>query len=797
MIIPRREFLKMLGVAAGAAGMGGCGSKWLVPDDLVELAQRGPGLESSLQTICGLCEGGCGMTVRLVDGLPVGLKGNPRHPLNRGGLCPVGEAGLEVLYAPHRLEGPLRRQADGEFVPVGWEEALTEIVARLEALMTAGEGHRFALMTDEPGQLFWELATRFSNTLGSPNIARSAGSGALPFYFTQGIDETPGYDLASADLVLSFGLDLYEDGPAPVHAISAMVGSRSTEDRGVHLQVGTRLSPSAAKAEEYYGIEPGSYGAFALGIAQVLVREGRYARDFVDERTFGFEDWTDGQGRVRQGFRRLLLERYYSDRAAQLCGCEPGQIVRAARRLARASAPVVVLGGDATQGSNATATAIAIHSLNALLGAFDRPGGVVLAPPVPLTPLAPIEPASETPSLFSSPGTDSLGIDPVEALVERVLDGPADVDVLFVITADPVLSSPAGQRLRQALEKIPLVVSFAQFRDETAAAADLILPSPTFLESWQGATTPATVAFSILGLGKPVIEPLFDSRHPGDVLLDLGRRLGGSPDRELPWSTYQDYLKQRLEGLVVSGEGSIVTGSFEDSWVHFLEARGWRFLEHRNIEDFWAEMAQEAGWWNPVLTKGDWGRLFQTPSGRFEFFSQILEERLGESDDDAAFLPHFEPLETVGAGDLTLIPFRPITARGGLSAVSPMVLEMFGYPFLDGWQTWAELAPETAHDQDLGDGDVVAVESDRGSVEAVVRVQPGTTAGTVHMPVGLGHQEDFGVGGGVGANPIELVLPARDSLAGNLSRASTRVRLRLLRRRPHGGPPPMDGGHGA
>jgi anaerobic selenocysteine-containing dehydrogenase len=305
------------------------------------------------------------------------------------------------------------------------------------------------------------------------------------------------------------------------------------------------------------------------------------------------------------------------------------------------------------------------------------------------------------------------------------------------------------------------------------------------------------VALSTLGLGKPVIEPLFDSRHPGDVLLDLGRRLAGTAGKELPWSTYQDYLKHRLEGLVVSGEGSIVTGSFEESWVHFLEARGWRFLEHRTIEDFWAELEQEAGWWNPVLTRGDWGRLFQTPSGRFEFFSQNLQDQFGESEDDASFLPHFEPLEKVGDGDLTLIPFRPITARGGLSSVSPMVLEMFGYPFLDGWQTWAELAPETAHDQNLGDGDIVAVESDRGSVEAVVRVQPGTTMGTVHMPVGLGYQEGFGAGGGVGANPIELVLPARDSLSGNLSRASTQVRLRLLRRRPHGGPPPMDGGHGA
>ena len=144
---------------------------------------------------------------------------------------------------------------------------------------------------------------------------------------------------------------------------------------------------------------------------------------------------------------------------------------------------------------------------------------------------------------------------------------------------------------------------------------------------------------------------------------------------------------------------------------------------------------------------------------------------------------------------MTLVPFRPITARGRLAAVSPMVLEMFGYPFLDGWQTWAELAPETAHELHLRDGDIVAVESDRGSIEAVVRVQPGDTPGTVHMPVGLGHGEGFGVGGRVGANPIDVVVPVRDGLSGRLSLNSTRVHLRLLRRRPHGGPPPLGGGH--
>jgi anaerobic selenocysteine-containing dehydrogenase len=263
----------------------------------------------------------------------------------------------------------------------------------------------------------------------------------------------------------------------------------------------------------------------------------------------------------------------------------------------------------------------------------------------------------------------------------------------------------------------------------------------------------------------------------------------------LPWTTYQDYLKRRLEGLVISGEGSIVTGSFEESWAHFLEERGWRFLEHKSLEDFWTDLEKESGWWNPVQARGDWARLFRTPSGRFEFFSQTLAQRLGEVEDGEAYLPHFEAPAEVGEGELALLPFRPITARGSLAATSPMVLEMFGYPYLDGWRTWAELATETAHELDLGDGDVVAVESDRGSVEAVVRVHPGAVAGTVHMPMGLGHRQDFGAGGEVGSNPIELLLPARDSLSGSLSLTSTRVRLRLVRRRPHGGPPPIHGGH--
>ena len=806
MNLPRRDFLKLLGVATGAVGVGGCGRMWQVPDRLVDMALRGPGLESHVQTVCGLCQGGCGITVRLIDGLPVGIKGNPRHPTNRGGLCPVGLAGLELLYGPERLQSPLRKAEGGGHRPITWEVALDEISAVLTRLRDSGEGRRIALLSDEPGDLFHDLAGRFVLAQGSAQIARTEDAGALPYTLTQGLASRPGFDLAGADLVLSFGLDIYDDGPSPLHAITALVGSRPTEDRATLLYVGTRMSPTAAKAEERVPVNPGSHGAFALGVANVLVREGLYDRRFVAEHTTGFEDGDTGDDRTGPGFRRLLIERYYPDRVAQFCGCDPSAVVRVAHRLARASSPVVVAGGEAASGSNATWTGVAAHSLNALLGAFDRPGGVVQPPPIPLTPLAPLPDRAVLPGppmVGDDDAAAPFGLDPVEALAERAMDGSSPVEVLFVVNSNPVHDSSAGERLRSAFARIPLVVAFASFADETTAAADLVLPVPVYLESWIAGTTPPGLGFSVLGLGRPVVEPLVDARHPGDIFLELARRTGPPAAPALPWESYEAYLKHRLAGLAASGQGAVITGTFEESWNHFLEERGWRFQEHKDLADFWDSLVQESGWWNPVLPRGDWERMFPNPTGRFRFFSHALAQRFREGGEaspggeaDEAFLPHHEPPRIEGDGDLTLVPFRPITARGRLGVLSPMVLEMFGFPHFSGWQTWAELAPDTAHAQDLADGDRVIVESTRASIEAVVRVMRGTVPGTVHMPLGLGHRDVAGAGRGIGSNPVELLAPVRDSLGGILSMTSTRVRLRLLERRAHGGPAPIYGsGH--
>ncbi|HSR67903.1 MAG TPA: molybdopterin-dependent oxidoreductase [Acidobacteriota bacterium] len=782
------------------------------------MALRGPGLVSEVESVCGLCPGACGLTVRLVDGLPVGLKGNPNHPLNRGGLCPVGLAGLDILYAPNRLRHPLRKHAQGEFRQVEWEEALGEISEKLKGIGTAENRGSAAMICGEPSSLFQDLAAQFMGWLGSPHLACTGQGNVLPFTLTQGLREVPAFDWSGADLVLSLGLDLFEDGPAPLHAASALIGARQTQDRARLLHAGSRCSLSASKADQFVAIHPGTHGALALGIAHVLVREGRYDSRFVTAHTYGFEDGRQ-DGEERLGFRRLLLERYYPDRVAQICGCPAAAIVRLARRFAQASRPLAIAGGEAAEGSNATCNIMAAHSLNALMGSFDKAGGVLNKPSIPLSPLPRVGGCDGEPSLFeSAQGGGLLGTDPLEALSQAVSDGSPRLEVLFVIGDDPVGSRPGGSRVVQALRGIPTVIALTPFLDETCDEADWVLPTPVPLEQWEDATTPPFSALAVLGISRPVTGPLHSSRHAGDVLLDLSSRV--APEgASLPWGHYSDYLKDRLEGLSESGQGALISGSFEESWRRFLEDRGWRFRQHQGMDDFWSGILKQSGWWSPARPQGEGGQLFDTPSGRYEFFSQKLyrelldrwgglassadaQQALGRAREslglqgqvDELCLPHHEPPHLVGRGDLTLVPFRPITARGRLGTASAMVMEMFGHSVLSGWQPWAELSPETARRLDLEEGDLIGLQTISGQIEAEVRIRPGAASEAVHLPLGLGRIQAPGAET-LKANPLNIVLDSRDPLSGALSLSSTRVQVRLVRRRPHGGPPPhLSGG---
>jgi anaerobic selenocysteine-containing dehydrogenase len=216
MKIPRRKFLRILGVTTGGAvAFGGVKKIWSVPEKLFEQAKIGPGIETWKNTICRLCSSGCGIRVRLIDGIPVRITGNPIYPVNRGGMCPLGEVGLEVLFHPDRLQGPLRRVKNGsknQWEPVSWENAITMVVNRLKTLRGKGNPHRFAVVSGEDRGLVADFFRRFLKSYGSPNfifIGENAGK-TIPYFLTQGLREIPGYSFKKVDYILNLGSNFLE-----------------------------------------------------------------------------------------------------------------------------------------------------------------------------------------------------------------------------------------------------------------------------------------------------------------------------------------------------------------------------------------------------------------------------------------------------------------------------------------------------------------------------------------------------------------------------------------------------------
>ena len=322
MLLPRRDFLRLMGGAAGATAVGSCGKLWRVPDKLVELAQRGPGIESHLNTVCGLCEGGCGMTVRLVDDLPVGLKGNPQHPLNRGGLCPVGHAGLDVLYSPQPSHvQPLRRNgptASCEPTRPG-RKRFAEITSRLAELRTAERRrHRIALLSGEPDLLFGDqLAARFAAGAGLEQHRGGRGDLASPSVPAHP-RHRPNPRLRPCRLrprpLLRPRSVRGRPGTACTRSPRWSAAAPTVDARGAVVHIGTRLSPSAARAEErVLGDAPAPHGAVRSRNRPGPGARGALRRCASSASTpSGFEDWTDGDGqpaRLSAPAARALLPR--------------------------------------------------------------------------------------------------------------------------------------------------------------------------------------------------------------------------------------------------------------------------------------------------------------------------------------------------------------------------------------------------------------------------------------------------------------------------------------------------------
>ncbi|MEK6220825.1 MAG: molybdopterin-dependent oxidoreductase, partial [Chloroflexota bacterium] len=490
------------------------------------------------------------------------------------------------------------------------------------------------------------------------------------------------------------------------------------------------------------------------------------------------EDFTDDDGRQHKGFKSFVLENYDPKRVEVITGIPSTTISRIAGEFAGNAPAIAILpgkGGMLSGNLNGLATSMAINCLNALVGSLEVPGGVLTQqyPDCPDWPRLSFDRVAEQGrSAERVDGAGSvfpLGKHAFQAVADRVIEG-YPLDVLFLYDANPVFETPGGQRFKNAFEKIPLIVSFSSFIDDTAQYADLLLPEPTFLERWQDDYIEG-LGYPGVGLRQPVVEPLHDTMNTGDFLINVANEIGGPVAKSFPWENYLALLKDRLRDVGTDWETLTELGLWLTPGYHFSRRGSER-------------------WVKEVIGKD---RRKSPRDGRFDFFSRELYCQLEDmtSDQlaamgagvsgDALYLPHFEPVNYIGEqadfpfmlNVVTLMSLGPYSHAANL----PTLQEISGMVVGERWGSWLEMNDEIAHELGFHDKDQVWIESSFGKINTKLRLVKGMRTDLVNLPYNQGHTAIGRWAKDRGVNGLEILNPASEPFTGLASFTNTRVKV--------------------
>ncbi len=791
MKITRRHLLKMIGAAT--LGMA-------LPEEILHALPREgewiPYEEYWSTGICLQCPAGCGLRIRSVNHWPVKLEGIKDYPINRGRLCPKGQAGLQVLYDPDRIPSPLRRKGkrgEGAWEGISWDDAIRIVAERLKELRIKGKPHQLVFWGGRYRGHMFDLVSRFMEAYGSPNhlgnFSRGSEGILKGHYFTMGEHDFLSIHWEEVNYVLSFGASLLEASRPSLRNLWGYGHLRRGRPgiRGKLVQVEPRFSLTASKADQWIPIEPGTDGALALGIAHWIIKEKRYDQEFVSHYTFGFEDWKDSKGKQRLGYKNLVLKEYSPQEVSSITGVSEELIVNIAKEFSSYRPSIAISGRGVGMQTNGTYSQMAIDCLNALVGSLDSRGGLLIQRKPSFQQWSPVQKDSISEKGLTQLRIDGAGSMPFPfaqevpyILPERIeKNEPYPIEILLLYYTNPLFSMPEPERLRNAFEKVPFIVSFSPFMDETTEYADLILPDGTYFERWQDDLPQPGAGFPMVGIRSPLLsKPIHNVRNTGDVLISLAKAIGGNVEKSFPWRDMEEALKEVFQGIFRSKKGSIQAEDFDQ---------------------FWNKLIERGGWWEYSYPFGNWRNKFNTPSGKFEFYSQLLERGLIgfskktsksvdtllkelkiEAKGEKVFLPHFEKPRLVGDKKdypFYLIHYKPMTSAEGRGANQPYLQEIFGPHLYERWDSWVEINPKTAKRLGLKDGDMVWIESVKGRLKSRVRLFPGAHPSCLQIPYGQGHRAYGRWAKGRGINPNEILVREYDYLGGFLSHFSTRVKV--------------------
>ena len=627
------------------------------------------GYDEVVKSHCRLCHGGCGVLIYLKDGRIAKIAVDPDCPIAHGTLCSKGLAAAQLAYHPDRLTYPVKRvgpKMRGKWERISWDEALDTIAERILHYKEK-YGAESVVMGYGTGRDNESVIYRFANLLGTPNVLTAGhfcyGPRIATSILTCGTN--PVVDYANRPrCIMLWGNNIVISNPDEYKGENF---SAAYAEGAKLIVVDPRLTRAAARADIWLQLRPGTDTALALGMANVIIQEGLYDRDFVENYTHGWE-----------AFKKRAAE-YPLERVEQVTWV-PREKIAAAARLYATTKPAGIQWGVAIEQQVTCAdNDRALMALMGITGNIDIPGGQVLFSPPKIRTVSAFGAHKRLPKEQAAKrlGGDRFRLAGHFAIINPkcvwdaiVEETPYPVKMLFFISSNPLLTRANAREVYRALEEVEFMAVSDFFLTPTAEMADIVLPAATWLEMdyigdfWKrhGYILPRRKAIQV-----------GECRSDHEMLNDLAHRVGQGDDW---WDTFEGGLDYILEPLGITWQ--------EFKRMDYLKGET-RYRKYK--------------------TKG-----FSTPTGKFELASTLLEKWGYDP------LPQFrEPPESpVSTPELASeYPYILITGmrQPGFFHTEnrqvPWLRELHPDPTV-------EIHPDTAKKEGIGDGDWVVIESPRG-----------------------------------------------------------------------------------
>ncbi len=553
MKFTRRSFMKWTSALAGAALASG-----LIWDDKLGLFREASAQEKMagegkwIYTTCHMCGGTSGIRVHVVNGRVVKIEPYENNPIGvanissdyaekkalGGRICTKGNSAVRALYDPDRLKKPMKRigpRGSGKWKAISWAEALEDVAKNLLSIRQKYGPEALFWCTEDSS--FTDMQSDFNLLYGSPNFSMHSNTCDVArkasFKLVMG-DDRPLADFAHAKYVLVFGWNLLA-ATKWAHLPGIWNWGRAQGAKMVYVD--PFYNQTAAKADEWIPIRPGTDGAFALSLGQEIVKNGWQDEEFIKNYTVGYEKYAE------------LVKDKTPEWCEKITSVPAETIRRIAKELASTKPAAVDVWSGPGHHTNATDGGRAIAMLPALLGQYDKPGTMISRQAMG---------GKRRAFNVDKPKAgriDGLGTKYPFAHVsgiytetrDAMLSGePYQIRAGVFMFQNFVMSVPNTKKNVEALKKLEYVVVLDTMMSETAELADLVIPGSHFLERWE--INVNWVTFPATAIRQPAVKSVINGMTEQEFILALAKKMGlkDKDGKTLP-DTYPEYISDQLK----------------------------------------------------------------------------------------------------------------------------------------------------------------------------------------------------------------------------------------------------------